>query len=121
MVTTNGNSGSSVDCVFVSDFFTNDLPSPGGGELSDAELIQYLESKSLSILKVRCQNVTEKLIKENNFFIVSNHVSLNPMFKKMLENKRYVIYEHDHKYVSTRDPSRFTNFIAPKSIVTGKQ
>ncbi len=71
MVTTNGNSGSSVDCVFVSDFFTNDLPSPGGGELSDAELIQYLESKSLSILKVRCQKVTETISDENIFFILS--------------------------------------------------
>jgi hypothetical protein len=115
MVTTDGHSTSSINCIFISDFFTNDLPSPGGGELSDAELIQYLESKSLNILKVRCQNVTERLIKENNFFIISNHVSLNPMFKKMLENKRYVIYEHDHKYVSTRDPSKFTNFVAPKS------
>ena len=32
----------------------------------------------------------------------------------MLENDReYIIYEHDHKYVRTRDPSKFPNFVIP--------
>ena len=32
-------------------------------------------------------------------------------------NKQYIIYEHDHKYLSTRNPGVFPDFVAKKEHV----
>ena len=34
--------------------------------------------------------------------------------------KKYIIYEHDHKYMTSRDPSKFAKFNVPKSEITDK-
>ena len=34
-----------------------------------------------------------------------------------LYDKQYIIYEHDHKYLTTRNPSVFPNFKAPKEAI----
>ena len=33
------------------------------------------------------------------------------------KNLNYVIYEHDHKYLDTRNPAVYKNFIAPKESI----
>ena len=51
-------------------------------------------------------------------FIISNFVQLSEESKRILENnKSYIIYEHDHKYVKTRNPADYKNFIAPKEEI----
>ena len=34
-----------------------------------------------------------------------------------IKDYKYVIYEHDHKYLTTRNPAVYTDFLAPKSDV----
>jgi len=40
--------------------------------------------------------------------------------KGALKDKHYIIYEHDHKYLKTRDPSRFPHFKAPADQVINR-
>jgi hypothetical protein len=40
--------------------------------------------------------------------------------KEFLKSKRFIIYEHDHKYLTTRDPSRFPNYKAPNHAIINK-
>ena len=35
----------------------------------------------------------------------------------MINNKKYIIYEHDHKYLKTRDPANYPNYKAPESDI----
>ena len=37
--------------------------------------------------------------------------------RKALYDKEYLIYEHDHKYLSSRNPADFDNFQAPKEEI----
>ena len=37
-----------------------------------------------------------------------------------MNNKKYIIYEHDHKYVKTRDPSKYVNFNIPESDIINR-
>ena len=52
---------------------------------------------------------------KESFFIVSNFVNLSEPNKKALESCRYVIYEHDHKYILGRDPSPYKDFVVPSN------
>jgi hypothetical protein len=40
-----------------------------------------------------------------------------PETETVLKDKKYIIYEHDHKFLKDRDPSIYENFIAPKSEI----
>jgi hypothetical protein len=100
--------------IFVSDFFLKDIQ--GGGELNDDELIKLLNSNNNEVLCKRSAEITKKFVKENedSFFIISNFVMLNEEAKREIENKKYLIYEHDHKYVKNRNPGLYKDFIIPK-------
>ena len=103
--------------VFVADFFANQVL--GGGELNNEELIDILISDGHSVQKLNSQNVTKEIIESNkdSNFIIANFVGLPIGAKEMFYDKKYIIYEHDHKYLSTRNPGVFPNFIAPKQHV----
>ena len=45
----------------------------------------------------------------------------NDVKQYLIRNKKYIIYEHDHKYVKTRDPSKFINFEVPKEQLINVQ
>ena len=47
-------------------------------------------------------------------------MNLSETNKKAFEQARYVILEHDHKYVSTNDPSKFVNMLAPNSKIINR-
>lgn len=104
--------------VFISDFFQEDLI--GGAELNDSVLIRSLEKKGLNVLKIKSNLLTEKDIFDNDYFIVSNFVGLSEKNKILLQMKKYIIYEHDHKYIRTRDPSKFTDFEVPEREIINK-
>ena len=103
-----------MDIVFISDFFVDQIA--GGGELVDDCLIQHLTSRGFSITKINSQEVGTVFLQQNSnsFFIVSNFVNLNDLSKKFLESLNYIIYEHDHKYILERNPSKYKDFIVPK-------
>jgi len=105
--------------IFVADFFANEVP--GGGELNNQELIDILRERDSHVLEVKSNRLTPEFISECSKkvkFIVANFVMLSRESKTMLENDReYIIYEHDHKYVKSRNPANYDNFIAPKSEI----
>ena len=103
--------------VFIADFFLNDVL--GGGELNNEELIEILIAKGNSVEKTQSHLVTIDFIKENknNFFLISNFVNLKKECRNLLHQFNYAIYEHDHKYLRTRNPRDYENFKAPKSEI----
>jgi hypothetical protein len=105
--------------IFVADFFANEVP--GGGELNNQELIEILRDRGIHVLEVKSNRLTPEFILECSKklkFIVANFVMLSEESKTSLENDReYIIYEHDHKYMRSRNPANYDNFIAPKSEI----
>lgn len=105
--------------VFIADFFAQQVP--GGGELNNHELIEILRKRGIEVLEINSQNVSPSFLQqqpESSKYIVANFVALSEESKRVLEaQKQYIIYEHDHKYVKTRNPADYENFIAPKSEI----
>ena len=98
------------DFIIISDFFVDEIQ--GGCELNNAELDKILHSKKLSVANIKASMVTMDFLRENknSKFIIANFVSLAPNCAKYIENNlKYIIYEHDHKYLITRDPSKYKN------------
>tara|TARA_R110000824_G_scaffold159179_3_gene333387 strand:+ start:944 stop:1798 length:855 start_codon:yes stop_codon:yes gene_type:complete len=106
-----------VKFVFIADFFIEHVL--GGGELNNEELVRTLKSNDFDIIKIQSHLVNEKFIEDNKErnFIVANFVNLSESCKNLLQDKNYVIYEHDHKYLKTRNPADYNNFIAPKEEI----
>ena len=100
--------------AFVADFFANQVL--GGGELNNEELIQLLSDDGHDVVKRNSHLLTRKFIKEHSDakFIVANFMNLSKECIGALYDKKYIIYEHDHKYLINRNPAEFKNFIAPK-------
>tara|TARA_R110000824_G_scaffold142003_3_gene308895 strand:- start:248 stop:1084 length:837 start_codon:yes stop_codon:yes gene_type:complete len=103
--------------IFIADFFVEDVL--GGGELNNHELINMLISDGRSVKKIHSHMVTENFIEENrnSKFIVANFINLSQKCIEALYNKDYIIYEHDHKYLITRNPGDFKDFLAPKEAI----
>ncbi len=104
--------------VFVADFFSDQIL--GGAESNDSVLISYLESNNFNVVKKHSAHCTLQALQayKDEFFIISNFVGLSEASKQYItENCNYIIYENDHKYVATRDPSKFKNFDIPSAQV----
>jgi hypothetical protein len=102
---------------FIADFFVEEIH--GGGELNNEELIGLLSEAKHDVLKIksdRCIAGAFEHFEENgyNHFIVANFVGLPEEEKRRLMKKKYIIYEHDHKYLPSRNPATYPNFLAPK-------
>ena len=103
--------------AFVADFFADEIP--GGGEVNNDELIKLL-SADYRMLKVKSRNLDPVAIEYGlvDYYIISNFVQLGQRCRDALTNKaRYIIYEHDHKYVRNRNPAAYENYLAPKSEI----
>ena len=105
--------------VFIADFFANEIC--GGGELNNQELVEILRDRGTHVLEVKSNLLTPLFISECSMevkFIVSNFVMLSEESKAILQDDReYIIYEHDHKYIRSRNPANYENFVAPKSEI----
>lgn len=104
--------------IFIADFFVNDIL--GGGEIHNEELINLLQSQTSSeVKKIHSNKVTINFLKKHKdcCFIVANFIGLSEEVKKELQDLRYVIYEHDHKYLARRNPAEYLNFKAPDSEI----
>jgi hypothetical protein len=109
--------------VFISDFFAKHVN--GGAEICDDVLIQELKKKT----KVAMFQCHEFGLKHLDFylnydynFIISNFVNLSQEVMKRLQSigDRYIIIEHDHKYLKNRNPSDFKDFKAPEQFIINK-
>jgi uncharacterized HAD superfamily protein/hypoxanthine phosphoribosyltransferase len=105
--------------IFLADFFDTDVV--GGAELNDSVLIAGLTSRGVNVVKLKTSDLTDEDVIKNDLFIVSNFVNLSERHKNMMMLKKYIIYEHDHKYITTRDPSKFAKFNVPKSEIINKE
>ena len=106
------------DIIYISDFFADRVL--GGSELNDDELIKLLEQRKYKVKKARSHLVNLKFLLEHkdSFFIVSNFYNLSLESKRWIsKNCRYIIYEHDHKYLNTRNPAKFKNFKVPQEAI----
>ncbi|HHZ95641.1 MAG TPA: glycosyltransferase family 2 protein [Flavobacteriales bacterium] len=106
--------------LFLADFFSEQLQ--GGGESNDKNLIDYLVCEGIPVTKQNTQGAKLSDIKLYDKIIVGNFVLLSEEYKDALAHAgNYIIYEHDHKYVATRDPSKFPNFKIPSSQIVNKK
>jgi len=98
--------------VIIADFFANEIL--GGGELNNEELYKLL-AENHEVSKIKSNKVTaEYLEKTQGNFIIANFTELSEACKRIFEKeKKYIIYEHDHKYVRTRNPAEYPDYIAP--------
>ncbi len=107
-----------MNVVFIADLFKENLI--GGAELNDSVLINYLSNNGFNVIKAHSTAVTEEMILENDLFLISNFTQLSERLKQMIMLKKYIIYEHDHKYIKTRNPSNYPNFLAPKTQIINR-
>ena len=104
--------------VFIADFFRHQIL--GGAESNDSALISFLQKAGVSVIEKQSSECNLNFLNENkdSFFIISNFIHLSDACKKFLSQEtKYIIYEHDHKYVSTRDPSQFKDFEIPETHI----
>ena len=105
--------------VFIADVFADEIP--GGGELVNEEVIRLLVKQGHTVERIKSQQVTVDYITSKNSegysFILGNFLGLNPQTANALTATEYILYEHDHKYISTRDPSKFKDYLAPKEHI----
>lgn len=111
--------------VFLSDYFHDQVS--GGAEIYDSILIEELESLDTKVVRFNCREFTVKhfnlYLKTGFNFIVSNFVFLSEEVKSRLKacGHRYVVIEHDHKYLIDRDPSNYKDFIAPSNRIVNRE
>jgi len=106
--------------IFISDFFIDEIN--GGAEFCNDALMNSLAHR-YSFERIKSQAVNPAYINQNAdcFFIVANFFLLSEQSKRELSNKTYVIFEHDHKYIKSNNPSLYKNFLAPESQIQNKQ
>lgn len=123
MGVTSKRSSNDLKCIFVCDFYKVDLNNKGGAENNDSVLISLLEKYGFKIERTYSKNISPQFIEanKNKKFIIGNFVQLSEASKASLADKHYIVYEHDHKYLKTRDPSRFPNFLAPKDQLVNEE
>jgi hypothetical protein len=105
---------------FISDFFINEVR--GGAEFCNDALMRSLKHK-FTFEHCKSQTVTPQFIRDNKdcFFIIANFFLLQENCKKELYDKTYVIFEHDHKYIKSNNPSLYKDFLAPESQIQNKE
>ena len=116
------------DIVFIADFFSDEIS--GGGELNNEELIKLLTEDGHRVYRLKSSNTTPRLLEEffssnrATNFIISNFVHLSEDCKRFFDTPsmkngkvRYIIYEHDHKYLRSRNPAHYEDYVAPKEQI----
>jgi len=110
--------------AFIADFFVDEVS--GGAEICDDILISLLKADDIKVVKLKTSEIIDKhvrLYRECGFHtIVSNFcgMSNSTMHELIAHPGTYSIMEHDHKYLSSRDPSIFSNFKAPPDKIINR-
>lgn len=103
--------------VLISDYLPDEVL--GGCEINNAELAIALRDKGHTVFEKKAAFISQKHISSNPSFcyIISNFIELSPSAREELKKCSYVIYEHDHKYLRSRNPADFEGFKAPPSDI----
>ena len=109
----------------IADLFLEDFAkyksTPGGAELHDDIVIRHFRSLGILDECIRSYDVDSDylLSKSDNVFFIGNFGVLGSEAKATLYNHcKYVIYEHDYKFLKNRNPIDYPNFVAPKWQLT---
>ena len=103
---------SSKKVLLISD--RNIFSSMGGGELNDLELFNKLQESGIEVFFVKSSEVNRSLLNEDySLIILSNFLEVSRDCLNVLLNKKYIIYEHDHKYLLSRNPDINNNLKSP--------
>tara|TARA_R100001443_G_scaffold115157_1_gene132278 strand:- start:789 stop:1628 length:840 start_codon:yes stop_codon:yes gene_type:complete len=101
--------------VFISDFFVEQIL--GGGELNDFECYSLLTERGFTTYRINSHLMTTDDLEHNSIYVISNFINLNQNVKNKLAEYKYIIYEHDHKYIKNRNPASFVDFKAPNAML----
>ena len=110
--------------IYIADFFIDQIS--GGAEICDDNLINMFLVRGEKVVKINTVEFNDKhfdTYKRAGFhFIVSNFINMSDMVKNYMINhpNSYSIMEHDHKYLKTRDPSKFDDFLAPSEYIINR-
>ena len=99
--------------VFIADFYKDIVA--GGAELYTDVIFEELKD-SCEIIKITSNETNKKFLKKYNkcLFVISNFILLGEDCKKYIcDNMRYVIIEHDHKYLRNNNPVHYKKCLAP--------
>jgi len=105
--------------LYVADFIYPTVR--GGAEHNDKEMLLHLKSKGHSITVVDSPSVSidflSKIDKKYKLIISNFGLMHQDCIRYIQENFDYIIYEHDHKYLLSRNPGKFKDFIVPKDEI----
>lgn len=108
--------------VYIADFIYPTVR--GGAEHNDKEMLLCLKKRGHNIKVLDSQSVSLEVLKEIDAkykFIVSNFGLLHQScIEYIKDNFDYILYEHDHKYLRTRNPGDYQNFLVPKDKIINK-
>ena len=95
----------------------------GGGEINDRELINIIRSRGHEVSEFRTRGYDLDSLKKHagSLFIISNFIYLDPKVIKALGKEKYVIYEHDHKYLSSRNPAEYADCRVPFDRILNRE
>ena len=105
--------------IFIADFFV-ESGVLGGGELNNDVFCNLVMESEHDLYKIESHNVDINFLRKNSDckFVIANFVNLTHNTANYISNTLdYVIYEHDHKYVKSRNPATYKDYIAPKSEI----
>lgn len=95
------------------------LKNNGGAESNNYEIIKILTSSDIKcdFLATQDFNNTIGLIQEYDLYIISNFYFISEEAKQFLYSRKYIITEHDYKFIRERNPCFFPNLTAPKERI----
>ena len=100
--------------IFLQDFFADQHL--GGAELHDQVVMDYFDKNGLLFDRINTYNVTSEYILANTdkSWFISNFVGLKNVCKALIAKYcKYLIYEHDYKFLKNRNPIKYPHFVAP--------
>lgn len=86
--------------AYISDFFLSEVK--GGAEFVDDTIINFLKNK-VHLTCIKSQDVTKDKLDQFDFFILSNLSLLSDDLVYRLALKKYMIIEHDFKFIRGRN------------------
>lgn len=104
--------------LIISDFLYDDIP--GGAESNDLYLEQMLSLRH-DVSKTTTNSFNRNLKYDDvDLFIVSNFYFISDEAKSYLRDKKYIIIEHDYKFLKTRNPAEYPDCIVPSDKIVHK-
>lgn len=94
----------------------------GGAESNNNELIKILSNKhKVGFLTTFDFNKNFNDTQNTDLFIISNFYFISEEAKTFLSDKKYIIIEHDYKFLLSRNPCIYQNFEAPKNEIVHEE